>query len=123
LLALVERCSADQVSAGIPAQLVAARAAMRAQPELPWRAEDLAALTGLSPSHLRRLFRQHLGTSPHQWLMHERLTLARTLLTATTRPIAEIAERCGFCDVYHFGREFKRVTGIAPATWRQNEGH
>ena len=123
LLVLVERCSADQASAGMPAPLVAARAAMRAQPELPWRATDLASLTGLSQSQVRRLFRQHLGASPHQWLMHERLTLAQTLLAETAKPIAEIAERCGYCDVYHFGREFKRVIGIAPATWRQNEGN
>lgn len=121
LLALLERGGADRSSATLPNALVIAREAMRAQPELPWRAADLASLTGLSPSQIRRLFRKHIGTSPHHWLLRERLTLAQTLLVETSTSIHEIAERCGFCDVYHFGREFKRVVGIAPAAWRQSE--
>jgi AraC-like DNA-binding protein len=36
-------------------------------------------------------------------------------------PIASVAEACGFCDVYHFSREFKRVVGAAPAAWRRKE--
>jgi len=35
--------------------------------------------------------------------------------------LAEVAEACGFCDVYHFGREFKRSVGISPAAWRRSE--
>jgi AraC-like DNA-binding protein len=33
-----------------------------------------------------------------------------------------IAERCGFCDVYHLSREFKRSTGTSPSVWREAEG-
>ena len=36
-------------------------------------------------------------------------------------PIASVAEACGFCDVYHFSREFKRVVGASPAAWRRKE--
>ncbi len=35
--------------------------------------------------------------------------------------LTEIAGLCGFCDVYHFGRAFKRAVGVAPATWRRAE--
>jgi AraC-like DNA-binding protein len=35
--------------------------------------------------------------------------------------MAEIAEVCGFCDVYHFSREFKRSIGAPPAAWRRKE--
>lgn len=121
LLALLERSGADRTSAILPEALLIAREAMRAQPELPWRAADLSSLTGLSPSQMRRLFRDHLGTSPHQWLVRERLMLAQALLVESAAPIPEIAERCGFCDVYHLGREFKRVVGISPAAWRRSE--
>ena len=49
----------------------------------------------------------------------ERLIAAQSLMIRENAPIASIAEACGFCDVYHFGREFKRVVGASPAAWRR----
>ena len=46
---------------------------------------------------------------------------AQTLLVSSEMPLAQVADRCGFCDVYHFSREFKRTVGSPPATWRRNE--
>jgi transcriptional regulator GlxA family with amidase domain len=70
---------------------------------------------------VRRLFRRHLRTSPHQWLLRERLTRAQTLMSDSPLSLAEIAELCGFCDVYHFSREFRRSIGLPPASWRKHE--
>lgn len=121
LLMLIERCGSSHEATALPEPLRKASEAMRARPELPWHADDLSSLIGVSPSQVRRLFRRYLGASPHQWLVRERLVLAQALLVDTEEPISEIAERCGFCDVYHFGREFKRVVGISPAAWRDSE--
>ncbi|WP_247807639.1 AraC family transcriptional regulator [Bradyrhizobium sp. 4] len=49
--------------------------------------------------------------------------MAQKLLLETDAGLDAIAERCGFCDVYHFSREFKRSTGTAPHTWRRAEGN
>jgi AraC-like DNA-binding protein len=105
----------------LPEPLNAALLAMRAELSRPWGSDELAALTRLSASHVRRLFRKHLRTSPHQWLLRERLTHAQTLIADSAMPMAEIAEICGFCDVYHFSREFKRSIGTPPAAWRRKE--
>ncbi|PSJ58461.1 AraC family transcriptional regulator [Mesorhizobium ephedrae] len=120
-LTMVDHALAGTAAQNVPAPLAAALGAMRADLGLPWSASDLSAVTGLGHSQTRRLFRKHLRTGPRQWLIRERLMHAQALLVESDAPLAEIAEQCGFCDVYHFGREFKRSVGIAPAAWRRSE--
>ncbi|MBX9458134.1 MAG: AraC family transcriptional regulator [Rhizobium sp.] len=105
----------------VPPSLASAINAMRSDLAHGWTSLELSKLIGLSQSQLRRLFSQHLRTSPHQWLLRERLNRAQTLMSDSTLPLAEIAELCGFCDVYHFGREFRRSIGTPPAAWRRLE--
>ena len=66
------------------------------------------------------VFRKHLRESPRRWRIRERLIAAQSLIRENAL-IAGVAEACGFCDVYHFGREFKRVVGTSPAAWRRAE--
>jgi AraC-like DNA-binding protein len=101
--------------------LSAVVAAVRADIGRSWSAAEIADLGGLSPSQIRRLFQKNLRESPRRWLIRERLIAAQSLMIRENAPIASIAEACGFCDVYHFGREFKRVVGASPAAWRRTE--
>lgn len=104
-----------------PRPLARAIAAMHADLAASWPAEALEELCGVSATHLRRLFQAHLGATPRQWLMQERLNRAQTLLADTELSVGEIGERCGFADVFHFSREFKRHVGSSPAHWRRAE--
>jgi AraC-like DNA-binding protein len=84
----------------------------------PIRVADLAARAHLSPSHFSAVFRQRFGMSPHQYLIQLRIQRAQELLRTTPHALEYIAEQCGFADVHHLAKTFKRVNGISPGTYR-----
>ena len=118
---LVDQALATAAKDGAADPLAAIVAAIRTDLSRPWSTNDLARLTQLSPSQTRRLFHKHLRESPRRWLIRERLIAAQSLMIHDKAPLSHVAEACGFCDVYHFGREFKRLVGTSPAAWRRTE--
>lgn len=79
----------------------------------------LAAACGLSRSHFAHAFRATTGVPPHKWLLLHRVRRACEMMERTDRPLAEIAQRCGFADQSHFSRTFRAVIGSSPAVWRR----
>jgi len=75
---------------------------------------SLAAHFGYSPSYVARLFRVHLGTTVSAYRNDLRLTHAYRLLLDTDLRVGEIAEVCGFSDIYYFSRLVKRRFGLSP---------
>jgi AraC-like DNA-binding protein len=80
--------------------------------------EKLSDLSGLSPYHLIRVFRQELGLSPHAYFEQVRIHRARRLLKAGL-PIADVAVDLGFTDQSHLNRHFKKLTGVTPGAYRR----
>lgn len=78
----------------------------------------IAHFSGVSRPHLFTLFRKHLNTTPHKYLLQVRLRRARVFLAGSNEPIKEIAERCGFSSVTVFYRVFSEKCGITPAQYR-----
>jgi AraC family transcriptional regulator len=80
---------------------------------------EIAAACSLSVSHFARGFRRSFGISAHQYLIRLRVERAKTLLANTSKPFAEIAQLCGFCDQSAFARAFTRVERLTPSLWRK----
>jgi AraC-like DNA-binding protein len=80
---------------------------------------DAARLCGLTESDFMYFFRQVTGRSFRSYLNHCRVERAQVLLTATTRPVSDIAQEMGFCDQSYFGAVFLQVAGMTPAAYRR----
>ena len=72
----------------------------------------------LSRFHFARLFRQAMGTSPHEFVLQQRLARARALLSRTDEPLLGIAASCGFADQSHMNRVFRKRVGQTPGQFR-----
>ena len=79
----------------------------------------LAAACRLSASYFAAAFKRSMGEPPHVYLTRKRVARAQELMLATDRPLAHIAQDCGFCDQAHFSRIFRQSTGLPPKTWRR----
>lgn len=121
LLQILGRQRDPRARAGVPLPLDKLRRMIAANPERAWLADDMARVAGVSPSQLRRLFRQYLNTTPRAYLRHQRLAMAQRMMLESLLPLHEVAIACGFCDGYHFSRDFRRVVGRSPTDWRKSE--
>ena len=83
-------------------------------------ADTLCAITGYSPSHLRRLFIKNYGMPPGQYILKARINLAKDiLLERPDMSVEEVSECVGMCSGAYFCKVFKERTGISPYKFRQ----
>jgi len=84
--------------------------------------QHLAAEFGLSTSHFSRAFRISTGLPPHRWLMQQRVSKAKQLLSDRRLPLSEVAIAAGFANQSHLTRVFSSIAGISPGAWRRESG-
>lgn len=89
------------------------------EPQL--RMETVAAEAGIGEVWLRRQFTAAYGISPKQYVLERRLSKAQQLLTEGQQTVTQIAEACGFADIYHFSRCFKSKIGVSPTMYAQEQ--
>jgi AraC-like DNA-binding protein len=82
-------------------------------------ADDLARAAGVSRGRLAALFRDVTGYPPLEYLRRMRVDEARRLLGEVDLSVKEVALRCGFDDVFHFSRVFRKIDGLSPSHFRQ----
>ncbi len=78
----------------------------------------LAEMTKMSPTSFKNEFRRQMGSSPHRWMVEQRLNRAAMMMTMTAKTVSEIAFECGFVNLSHFIKLFKRHYGCPPGTYR-----
>jgi AraC-like DNA-binding protein len=83
--------------------------------------EEMAARARLSTSRFQAVFKERFGTSPARYLVLMRVRHAEELLETSDWTLAHIARLCGFADVHHFAKVFKKVGGKTPGEVRREK--
>ena len=75
----------------------------------------------MTPGYVSRLFSRESGTTYRKYLTELRVEKAKELLATTGLSIAEVCDRVGFNDYFHFLKTFKRLTGVSPGKYAGGE--
>lgn len=84
-----------------------------------WSLSSLAAEVHISSSQLGRRFSKEFGVAPMKYLTQVRATRLATLLETSDRPIGELMRKVGWRSRGHAAQQFRRVTGVLPAAYRE----
>jgi AraC family transcriptional regulator, transcriptional activator FtrA len=104
----------------------------RLSPALSWALEhlpenptvdQLASAAEMGRRTFYREFRASTGTTPHRWLVAQRVLLARRLLETTQLPIEQIAQHSGFGDAAQLRKHFTTQIRLSPTAYRRTFGH
>ena len=82
-------------------------------------AKDLAKCCELSETHMRRIFLEHTNATPLEYLNLVRINKACELLMKGNCSVESVSEQVGYTVLSTFMRNFKKITGLSPNSWRK----
>jgi transcriptional regulator GlxA family with amidase domain len=85
----------------------------------PLTLADMAAHARMSTRTFTRRFREETGQSASQWLVQQRIALARRLLESTDAPVDRVAADAGFGTPASLRQHLHAAIGVAPLTYRR----
>lgn len=104
--------------AELPSSVAKACAIVHAEFATELRLPALARRLGVSEAHFSRTFHHATGLRFVEYLARYRAERARTLLLGGDRPVAEIAQACGFRSLSQFNRVFRAMHQASPRALR-----
>ncbi|MBM6551823.1 helix-turn-helix domain-containing protein [Marinomonas ostreistagni] len=109
----------QELSRSLDPRIRAVQAHIAERLDQPLTVAYLAEVAHLSPTQFKKLFKDNLNLSVHQYLTLERMAQAKALLTHTDLPVQLIAERVGYSDLSAFSRRFSKHFGMSPRAFSQ----
>jgi AraC-like DNA-binding protein/quercetin dioxygenase-like cupin family protein len=105
------------------------RAAFEDDPSTPGlTVESLACALGVSSTALIRGFSKAMGLPPYQFLLRLRIERARRIIEDGPEDdlglgnLTDVSMACGFYDLSHMGRVFRKVIGVSPSFYASQIG-
>lgn len=78
---------------------------------------EISKVFNLHPNYINKLVKIFTGMSLHKYLIHIRISHSVEMLESKALTIGEIAENCGFCDIYHYSKTFKKIMEVSPSKY------
>lgn len=88
--------------------------------ETPPVIKDLAVAANMSPSKMKRLFRQIFGNSIFSYYQEFRMKEAARLLKEERQSVTDVGHQLGFTNLSHFSRVFKEHIGEKPKQYSRS---
>ena len=83
------------------------------------RIELLAERVAMSPRHFARVFTREVGQTPGRFVELARLDAARRMLSDSSEPLEQVADRSGFHSAEQLRRSFRRHLSVTPREYRR----
>ena len=86
----------------------------------PLSLNQLAKRAGrLNPNYLSRRFKEYTGQTVMEYINHRRIEMSLVLLRSDVNSkILQVSMQCGFNDISYFNRMFKKIVGVTPSEYR-----
>ncbi|MCQ6563825.1 response regulator transcription factor [Paenibacillus mendelii] len=87
----------------------------------PINLTDLAQAYYMNPGYFSTLFRQYTGHNFLEYLTQLRMEHAKSLIASNPSvKISDVAVLCGYQDLKHFRKLFKRYSGVTPLQYKED---
>ncbi|MFE5319019.1 AraC family transcriptional regulator [Paenibacillus sp. NPDC056579] len=111
---------ATEEASGIQQQVEQAIRWLTLQYHQPISIESMAHSLGYHRTHLSKMFKQHTGMAPMNFLLKIRMERAKILLLESLT-IEQVASSVGFSDPLYFSKQFKKWYGRSPSEYRLDQ--
>jgi len=81
--------------------------------------EELSQLVNMAKGSLCRFFKENSGITLWEYLNHIKIEFACKMLMNNELSIAQVCFDSGFNNLNHFNRQFRKITGITPSSYRR----
>lgn len=100
-------------------ELILLRKKIFNNPQLDWNVDKIAEQLHISTGHLQLIYKKNFGVTCMDDIIAGRIQMAKERLLYSSNTILEISEKCGYHNVEHFCRQFKKHTGCSPSDFRK----
>ncbi len=81
---------------------------------------DIAEFVHLNAEYFSRLFKKNTGYTVGDFILKEKMTMAKKLLGSTNLPVSLVALKVGYCNFSYFTQLYKKTYGMTPNEYRQH---